>query len=95
MNIIASLIATDPDTAESVVEDLSELFRASLNDAGNQVKLEEELDLCERYVRIEAAAFVDGPTGPDNAGFDLDALAAVHAVPGADDDANGIPVALE
>jgi len=53
MNIIASLIAVDPDTAESVVEDLSELFRASLNDAGNQVPLEEELDLCERYLRIE------------------------------------------
>jgi len=53
MNIIASLIATDPDTAESVVEDLSELFRASLNDAGNQVTLGEELALCERYVRIE------------------------------------------
>jgi two-component system sensor histidine kinase AlgZ len=30
MNSIASLIATDPDTAERVVEDLSELFRASL-----------------------------------------------------------------
>jgi len=54
MNIIASLIATDPDTAESVVEDLSELFRASLNDAGNQVPIEEELDLCERYIRIES-----------------------------------------
>jgi two-component system sensor histidine kinase AlgZ len=54
MNIIASLIAIDPDTAESVVEDLSELFRASLNDAGNQVPISEELDLCERYIRIEA-----------------------------------------
>jgi two-component system, LytTR family, sensor histidine kinase AlgZ len=53
MNIIASLIAVDPETAESVVEDLSELFRASLNDAGNQVLLSEELALCERYVRIE------------------------------------------
>ncbi|MEM1434431.1 MAG: sensor histidine kinase [Pseudomonadota bacterium] len=53
MNIIASLIAIDPDTAESVVEDLSELFRASLNDAGNQVRMSEELDLCRRYVRIE------------------------------------------
>jgi two-component system sensor histidine kinase AlgZ len=53
MNIIASLIATEPDTAETVVEDLSELFRASLNDVGNQVSLEEELGLCERYVRIE------------------------------------------
>ncbi|TVS10599.1 MAG: sensor histidine kinase [Gammaproteobacteria bacterium] len=53
MNIIASLIETDPRTAELVVEDLSELFRASLNEAGNQVSLQEELDLCERYVRIE------------------------------------------
>ena len=53
MNIIASLIATDPDTAESVVEDLSELFRASLNENGNQVPLAEEIELCERYIRIE------------------------------------------
>lgn len=59
MNIIASLIATEPDTAETVVEDLSELFRASLNDAGNQVLLQEELDLCERYVRIEALRLGD------------------------------------
>jgi two-component system sensor histidine kinase AlgZ len=59
MNIIASLIATDPETAESVVEDLSELFRASLNDAGNQVQLSDELDLCERYVRIEALRLGD------------------------------------
>jgi len=54
MNIIASLIESDPQTAEVVVEDLAELFRASLNDAGNQVPLGDELMLCERYVRIEA-----------------------------------------
>lgn len=59
MNIIASLIATEPDTAETVVEDLSELFRASLNDAGNQVPIEEELDLCERYIRIESLRLGD------------------------------------
>ena len=59
MNIIASLIATDPDTAESVVEDLAELFRASLNDAGNQVTLDEELGLCKRYVRIEGLRLGD------------------------------------
>jgi two-component system, LytTR family, sensor histidine kinase AlgZ len=53
MNIIASLIATDPDTAETVVEDLSELFRASLNEAANQVDIDDELELCERYLRIE------------------------------------------
>jgi two-component system sensor histidine kinase AlgZ len=53
MNIIASLIETDPETAETVVEDLSALFRASLGEAGNQVPLSTELDLCDRYVRIE------------------------------------------
>lgn len=59
MNIIASLIPTDPVTAESVVEDLSELFRASLNEAGNQVPIAEELALCERYVRIEGLRLGD------------------------------------
>ncbi|MDX1694612.1 MAG: histidine kinase [Ketobacteraceae bacterium] len=53
MNIIASLISVDPDTAEEVVEDLSHLFRASLNEVGNQVPLREEIDLCQRYLRIE------------------------------------------
>ena len=53
MNIIASLISVDPEAAEQVVEDLSRLFRASLKESGNQVTLREELDLCERYARIE------------------------------------------
>ena len=59
MNIIASLISIEPETAETVVEDLSELFRASLNDAGNQVPLDEELALCERYIRIESLRLGD------------------------------------
>ena len=53
MNIIASLISVDPDTAEEVVEDLSHLFRASLNEVGNQVAFADEVDLCKRYLRIE------------------------------------------
>jgi two-component system sensor histidine kinase AlgZ len=59
MNIIASLIDTDPATAEAVVEDLAELFRASLNEAGHQVPLAEELALCERYLRIEGLRLGD------------------------------------
>ncbi len=59
MNIIASLIESDPETAESVVEDLSELFRASLNEAGSQVPLSDEIALCERYVRIESLRLGD------------------------------------
>ncbi|MBQ0754475.1 MAG: sensor histidine kinase [Gammaproteobacteria bacterium] len=53
MNIIASLISVDPDTAEQVVEDLARLFRASLKETGNDVPLSEEVSLCKRYVRIE------------------------------------------
>ena len=53
MNIIASLIETDPVTAERVVEDLSELFRASLAGADQPVRLQREIELCQRYVGIE------------------------------------------
>lgn len=52
MNIIASLIHVDPDKAEQVVEDLSELFRASLKAEG-EVPLNDELMLCQHYVNIE------------------------------------------
>lgn len=52
MNIIASLIHVDPDKAEEAVEDLSELFRASLKAEG-QVSLNEELLLCQHYMNIE------------------------------------------
>jgi len=60
MNIIASLISIDPETAETVVEDLSMLFRASLNDSSNlPVPLSEELDLCSKYVHIESLRLDD------------------------------------
>lgn len=52
MNSIASLIASDPDTAERVVEDLSELFRASLAEP-SLIPLERELSLCKHYLDIE------------------------------------------
>lgn len=52
MNSIASLIATQPDKAERMVEDLSCLFRASLAEPG-LVPLREELDLCRQYMDIE------------------------------------------
>lgn len=53
MNIISSLIAVDPDAAEQVVEDLSVLFRASLKSTGAEASLEDELELCRRYIHIE------------------------------------------
>ena len=59
MNIIASLIEVDPATAEDVVEDLSLLFRASLNDTSSEVPLADELELCEKYVHIESLRLDD------------------------------------
>lgn len=52
MNSIASLIAVDPEKAERMVEDLSDLFRANLAEPG-LVTVAEELALCERYLAIE------------------------------------------
>ncbi len=53
MNSIASLIGSKPDEAERVVEDLSELFRASLVENSDQTSLSDELHLCRIYLRIE------------------------------------------
>jgi len=52
MNTIASLIAFRPDAAEKAVEDLSDLFRASLNEQ-NFHTLEDELALTRSYLDIE------------------------------------------
>ena len=53
MNIIASLIGSDPEKAETVVEDLSDLFRHALTDNHTLVPLRDELNLCRRYMSIE------------------------------------------
>ncbi|MGO1462964.1 MAG: sensor histidine kinase [Marinobacter sp.] len=54
MNTIASLIASDPEQAEEAVLDLSELFRASLRTGDQLIPLAKELELCQRYLAIEA-----------------------------------------
>lgn len=54
MNTIASLIAVNPERAEDAVLDLSELFRASLRSGDRLIPLRDELDLCRRYLDIEA-----------------------------------------
>lgn len=59
MNIIASLIRTQPQVAEQAVEDLSEIFRATLRDTGSMVPLSEEWVLCRNYLRIEGLRLGD------------------------------------
>ena len=53
MNTIASLTRSNPEKAEMAVENLADLFRVSLSDARKHVRLEEELELCHRYIEIE------------------------------------------
>lgn len=53
MNIIASLIESDPRLAERVVEDLSELFRSTLSSANQLVPLRQEVELARNYLHIE------------------------------------------
>jgi two-component system sensor histidine kinase AlgZ len=53
MNTIASLVRTDPATAERAVEDLSELFRAALGAGQGESTLGEEITISERYLAIE------------------------------------------
>ncbi len=54
MNTIASLARSDPALAEQVTEDLAALFRVSLGDASEAGTLEQELEVCRQYLRIEA-----------------------------------------
>ncbi|HEY0634201.1 MAG TPA: histidine kinase [Gammaproteobacteria bacterium] len=53
MNTIASLIGSHPEQAEEAVEDLSDLFRASLGKENHFLPLAEELYLTHRYLHIE------------------------------------------
>lgn len=54
MNTIASLTRTDPASAEKAIEDLSDLFRASMAKSQTMVSLREELELVQRYIDIES-----------------------------------------
>ncbi len=54
MNTIANLTRADPELAEEVVQDLSDLFRASLSRASGLSTLADELELARGYLRIEA-----------------------------------------
>ena len=53
MNTIASLTRKAPELAEQSVEDLADLFRASLLEPTKLYKIADEWKLCKRYLRIE------------------------------------------
>ena len=53
MNTIASLTHDQPDLAEQAIENLSDLFRASLA-AESSITLQQELELTRSYIDLEA-----------------------------------------
>ena len=54
LNTIASLTRTNPELAETAVENLSDLFRISLRDNEKPHTIMEECRLCRRYIDIES-----------------------------------------
>lgn len=57
LNSAVALVRSDPERAETVLEDLAELFRAALQTHDATVTLADELQLAERYLAIEAVRF--------------------------------------
>ena len=57
LNSAIALVQVDPARAESVLEDLAELFRVALADASTSVTLGEEVELARRYLAIEQIRF--------------------------------------
>ncbi len=59
LNTIAALTRSDAPRAEEAIEDLSDLFRATLREAEAMIPLKEELELARIYQRIEALRLGD------------------------------------
>jgi two-component system, LytTR family, sensor histidine kinase AlgZ len=57
LNTAVALVRADPARAEQVLEDLAELFRTALAEAGSSVTLADEMTLVKRYLDIEAVRF--------------------------------------
>jgi two-component system sensor histidine kinase AlgZ len=57
LNSAIALVRAAPAKAESMLEDLSDLFRQALKDSGEPVSLGAEIDLARRYLAIEQVRF--------------------------------------
>ena len=59
LNSALSLVQHDPARAETLLEDLAELFRVALSERGESTSLADELELARRYLEIEQIRFGD------------------------------------
>jgi len=57
LNSAIALVRAEPAKAESLLEDLSDLFRSALEEQGETVTLAEEIRLARRYLAIEQVRF--------------------------------------
>ncbi|MDH5538497.1 MAG: histidine kinase [Rhizobacter sp.] len=57
LNTALTLVRLDPVRAEGLLEDLAELFRVALTEAGSSVTLADEVELARRYLAIEQIRF--------------------------------------
>lgn len=57
LNSAIALVRDDPARAESLLEDLSDLFRAALSETNSAVPLSGEIELARRYLAIEQVRF--------------------------------------
>ncbi len=53
LNAALGLIRSDPRRAETVLEDIADLFRVLMRDSRERVPLANEIDLCKQYLAIE------------------------------------------
>lgn len=53
MNAALALVRSEPRRAETVIENLAELFRVLMSDQRQLVRLDEEVNLCLNYLEIE------------------------------------------
>jgi two-component system sensor histidine kinase AlgZ len=54
LNIIASLVRTDPNKAEKAIEDMADLFRMMLSEDEQLVPVKNEVDVTKQYLALEA-----------------------------------------
>jgi two-component system sensor histidine kinase AlgZ len=77
LNTALALVQLDPHKAETVLEDLAQLFHAALAESGSAVTLDDEIDLAQRYLAIEQLRFGDRL----QLVWDLDPAAAQASLP--------------
>lgn len=62
LNSAMALVKKEPEKAETLLQDLSDLFRSALSQNATTVRLEEELRLIRQYLAIENLRFGDRMT---------------------------------